>query len=335
MNAAIDDVAKAAGVSTATVSRALRDLPGVRPQTRARVREEARRLGYAPSASASSLASGRTRTIAVLTPWIRRWFHGCVTEGIERTLRGAGFDALLYSFERADSPHRTRLDPIALRRRVDGVLVVGMPVDPDEEEVLNGLGVPVVFVGAGPPHQCTVTIDDGEATRAAMSHLLELGHRTIALVTARGEDQEPWGPPAARQRAYQEALASVGVAFDERLVVPGEFGQAEARERMVDLLRTRPDVTAVFAISDDMAFGVLQAAREVGRDVPQELSVVGIDGHDMSDLVNLTTVHQDAVGQGAAAAGMLLEAIAGGQPQKIVTFPTHLVVRGTTAPPRR
>ena len=333
MNAAIDDVAQAAGVSTATVSRALRDLPGVSESTRARVLEVARGLGYAPSASAASLASGRTRTIGVLTPWIRRWFHGSVTEGIERTLRAEGFDALLYSFERAHEAERNRLDPFVLRRRVDAVLVVGMPVDPTEEAILDGLGVPVVFISAGPPGRVTVRIDDDGAARVAMDHLLGLGHRRIALLTAAGEEQTPWSPPALRQRAYEEALDAAGLVVDRQLQVPGDFGQADARERMAQLLQARPDVTAVFAISDDMAFGVLQAARDVGRSVPGDLSVIGIDGHDMSDLVNLTTVRQDAAELGAAGAALVLEMLTGAPVAEEMIFPVELVVRGTTGPP--
>lgn len=333
MNAAIDDVARAAGVSTATVSRALRDLPGVSASTRTRVLEVARGLGYAPSASASSLASGHTRTIGVLTPWIRRWFHGSVTEGIERTLRAEGFDALLYSFERAHGGERNRLDPFVLRRRVDAVLVVGMPVDPAEEAILDGLGVPVVFVSAGPPGRVTVRIDDDGAARVAMDHLLGLGHRRIALLTAAGEDQTPWSPPALRQRAYEDVLTAAGLAVDPQLEVPGDFGQLDARERIAQLLHDRPDVTAVFAISDDMAFGVLQAARDAGRSVPEDLSVIGIDGHDMSDLVNLTTVQQDAAELGAAAAALVLEMLTGTPVAEEMIFPAELVVRGTTGPP--
>lgn len=333
MNAAIDDVARAAGVSTATVSRALRHLPGVSEATRARVLEAARGLGYAPSASAASLASGRTRTIGVLTPWIRRWFHGSVTEGIERTLRAEGFDALLYSFERADGTGRNRLDPFVLRRRVDGVLVVGMPVDAEEQQVLDGLGVPVVFIGTGPPGRVTVTIDDDGAARLAMAHLLGLGHRKVALLTATGEDQPDWAPPALRQAGYEAALAEAGVAFDPSLVIPADYARAGARERMAELLRTRPEVTAVLAISDDMAFGVLQAARDAGRRVPEDLSVIGIDGHDMSDLVNLTTIAQGAAEQGAAAAALMLEMLTGAPVAEEAVFPVDLVVRGTTGPP--
>lgn len=333
MNAAIDDVARAAGVSTATVSRALRHLPGVSEATRARVLEVARGLGYAPSASASSLASGRTRTIGVLTPWIRRWFHGSVTEGIERTLRAERFDALLYSFERADGVGRNRLDPFVLRRRVDGVLVVGMPLDIEEQAVLDGLAVPVVFIGTGPPGRVTVSIDDDGAARLAVAHLLGLGHSRIVLLTATGEDQPPWAPPALRQRGYQAALAEAGVVFDPSLVVSGDYARAGAREQVADLLRARPEVTAVFAISDDMAFGVLQAARDAGRRVPEDLSVIGIDGHDMADLVNLTTVAQDAADQGAAAAALMLDMLTGAPVADEAVFPVELVVRGTTGPP--
>src|SRR5450756_975189 len=127
MAASINDVARAAGVSTATVSRAVRNLPHVSTETRERVQRIAAEMGYTPTPSAASLASGRTRTIGLLTPWINRWFFANVIEGAERYLRTNGFDVLLDAFDiHRDAPRR-RVDPGVLRRRVDGILVVGLP----------------------------------------------------------------------------------------------------------------------------------------------------------------------------------------------------------------
>ncbi len=198
--AGIDDVAQAAGVSTATVSRALRGLPNVSEATRLRVLAEAARLGYVPTPSASSLATGRTRTIGVLTPWVNRWFFANVIEGAERALRDLGYDVLLYTFDVRRTSSRRRVDPSVLRHRVDGTLVVGLPLDDDEVRSLVGLARPLAFVGSGPAEQVTVRLDDVATGRAATRHLLDLGHRVIGHVTGVPDLVSSWSPPVERAR---------------------------------------------------------------------------------------------------------------------------------------
>ncbi|MBZ2199375.1 LacI family DNA-binding transcriptional regulator [Occultella gossypii] len=329
----IDDVARTAGVSTATVSRALRGLPNVRESTRARVRQVAIELGYAPSASAASLASGRTRTVGLLTPWFRRWFHAAVTEGAERALRADGFDALLYSFELDEEFRRSRVDPFVLRRRVDGVLVVGMTLDADEITTLAGLEVPLVFVGAGPPDRVTVGIDDEAAARVATRHLLDLGHTRIGYLGGAPAERAPWSPPVRRLDGYRSELARAGVEVRPQWLVHGHFGMTGGRTACEALLDAHPEITAVFAASDEMAFGAMQAIRDRGLRVPEDISVIGIDGHDLADLVGLTTVAQDAVEQGAAAAALVLEMLTGTPVGDRLTYPTTLVERSSTAIP--
>ncbi|MCB7135054.1 LacI family DNA-binding transcriptional regulator [Cellulosimicrobium marinum] len=330
--AGIDDVARAAGVSTATVSRALRGLPNVSEPTRRRVAAEAARLGYVPSPSAASLATGRTRTIGLLTPWVNRWFFANVIEGAERALRDVGYDVLLHTFVvRRDEPRR-RVDPNVLRHRVDGTLVVGLPLDDAEVRALVGLDRPLAFVGSGPSDQVTVRLDDVATGRTATRHLLDLGHRVVGHVTGAPDVVSSWSPPAERSLGYALALQEAGVAVDPDLEVNGDFDVAGGRVSATELLRRRPDVTAVFAASDEMAMGVLLAARDLGLRVPQDLSVVGVDGHDLGEVVGLTTVAQDAYGQGSDAAVLLLEMIEGAPVPSSLTYPTELVLRRSTAP---
>jgi LacI family transcriptional regulator, repressor for deo operon, udp, cdd, tsx, nupC, and nupG len=331
----IADVAREAGVSTATVSRALRGLPNVTPATRDRVLKVASELGYVPSPSASSLASGRTRTIGLLTPWVSHWFFANVIEGAERTLRAADFDALLYTFEVTGEGPRRRVDPSVLRRRVDGVLVVGLPLDGPEVADLAALGGPLVFVGSGPPGHITVRLDDEATARTAMEHLIGLGHRRIAHLTGDPADDAAFSPAVGRIAGWRAALEAAGLDAPPELEVHGHFDVRGARTAAARLLTEHPDVTAVFAASDEMAMGVVLAAGDVGRSVPADLSVVGIDGHDLGELVGLTTVAQDATYQGVTAASMLLELIAGGEVPACVTFPTELLVRGSTGPARQ
>lgn len=331
MAAGIEDVARAAGVSTATVSRALRGLPNVSRLTRDRVRAAAAELGYVPSPSAASLASGRTRTIGLLSPWINRWYFANVIEGAERTLRAQGFDVLLHTFDYRSSPG-SRVDADVLRRRVDGVLVVGMPLDDDELAVLLSLGQPLVCIGWGGSGQVTVRLDDHATAVAATRHLIDLGHRRIGHITGAPDDFAPSTPPVLREAGWRAAMAEADVEAGPELEVHGHFHVEGGHASMLVLLEQVPDLTAVFAASDEMAMGVILALRERGRRVPEEISVIGVDGHDLGALVGLTTMAQPAAEQGATAAQLVLDMVGGRPPAGDVVVTTELVLRGSTGP---
>ncbi|WP_199424516.1 LacI family DNA-binding transcriptional regulator [Actinotalea solisilvae] len=332
MAAGIEDVARAAGVSTATVSRALRDLPNVTPSTRDRVRTAAAELGYVASPSAASLASGRTRAIGLISPYVNRWYFSNVIEGAERTLRSQGFDVLLYTFDGRRRDGRPRLDAGVLRRRVDGVLVVGLPLGEDEIGGLLALGHPLVCIGWGGYGQVTVRLDDRATARAATQHLVSLGHRRIAHITGAPDDDAPSSPPVERAAGWRQALADAGIVADPALEAYGHFDVEGGRESMRDLLARVPDVTAVFASSDEMAMGAILALREAGRRVPDDVSVIGVDGHDLGELVGLTTMAQPAAMQGAMAARLVLDMIDGRSPERTTVVGTVLVDRGSTGP---
>lgn len=334
MAGGIEDVARLAGVSKATVSRALRGLPNVSDGTRDRVRSAAAMLGYVASPSASSLASGRTRTIGVLTPWVSRWYFANVIEGAERELRGYGFDALLYTFT-VERRGRQAVDLEVLKRRVDGILVVGLPLGTYEAESLLTLRVPVVFVGSGIEGQPTVRIDDYAAGQTAVRHLLSLGHRRIGHITGMPDEVSAWSPPSGRRRGWQDTLSRAGVPVPPEWLVSGYFDIEGGRESAEALLKQAPEITAIFAASDEMAMGALIAARAAGRRVPEDLSVIGVDGHDAGEVLGLTTIRQAPLTQGEDAARFLLEMIGGAAaPEPGATlYPTELVVRTSTAPP--
>ncbi|MCL2464486.1 MAG: LacI family transcriptional regulator [Micrococcales bacterium] len=343
----ISDVARAAGVSTATVSRALRGLPNVSDATRRRVLSAVADLGYVASPSAASLASGRTRTVGLLTPWVTRWFFSNVIEGAERTLCAHGFDALLSIFRESEldgAGSGLRFDPDALRRRVDGVLVVGMALREPEVAALEALDRPLVFVGPGQRGHVTVGIDDIAAARLATEHLARLGHRRIAHLTGSARDDAPASPAVRRTEGWLRALADLGLEPDPDLLQyvdsasgplhSGHFGLEGGRRSLHQLMDRRPDVTAVFAASDELAMGAMVAAQERGLRVPDDLSVAGVDGHELSGLVGLTTVAQDARRQGAEAAELVLRLAAGETVLGERLHATRLVVRTSTAHPR-
>lgn len=334
MTVGIEDVARAAGVSTATVSRALRDLPNVNAATRDRVREAAAALGYVASPSAASLASGRTRAIGVISPFVNRWFFANIIDATERTLRAHGYDVLLYTFDLRRQGERPRVDPDVLRRRVDGIIVVGLPLEQDELDTLVALGYPLVCVGWGGSDEATVRLDDRATGRDAVQHLIDLGHTRIAHLTGTPDDGHQWSPPVDRAAGWREALTGAGLEVDEQLLERGDFEVEGGRTSVHLLLRRAPDLTAVFAASDEMAMGAVLGLREAGLRVPQDVSVIGVDGHELGELVALTTMVQPVAEQGAAAATLVLDMIAGRTPPQRVIYPTRLLERGSTAPPR-
>jgi LacI family repressor for deo operon, udp, cdd, tsx, nupC, and nupG len=333
----IKDVAREVEMSTATVSRALRDLPGVSDETRARVMEAARRLGYVPSPSAAGLATGQTRTVAVVVPFVTQWFFAAVVQGAEEVLRERGYDLLLYNLA-GDAAARHRVfETNLLSKRVDAVLVLSLKPSPQELERLEHLERPVTVVGADLPGWATVRIDDELAARTAVGHLLELGHRRIGYVGGETVGALDYTAPTARLAGYRDSLAEAGIALDPTLEVDGDFtvtGGMRAGRELLDRPERAQRPSAVFAASDEMAIGVLRVAREIGLRVPEDLSVIGIDDHEMADSFDLTTVAQPVHEQGRVAAQQVLAALADDEwrPEQVV-LPTELVVRRTTAPP--
>jgi LacI family transcriptional regulator, repressor for deo operon, udp, cdd, tsx, nupC, and nupG len=331
--ASIRDVARQANVSTATASRALRGLPSVTADTRARVECAAAELEYVLPFNASSLASGRTNSIGIVAPFMSRWFFGTVITGVERVLREAGLDLVLYGIGDADS--RTRLfEQMPMRRRVDAVIVLCLPLTDGELAALRQLRVPVVFVGTRVPGFSSVRIEDLTASVHAVEYLIELGHERIGLIG--DDDPAPFGftTPGQRTRGYLHALKTAGITALPQWQAAGGFTATGGEAAMNQLLDRDSPPTAVFALSDEMAYGALLALRRRGLSVPEDISLVGFDDHELAAALHLTTVAQPVVEQGGEAARLLLAELRGqsAQPHDVVV-PTELVVRASTGKP--
>lgn len=309
-------------------------MPNVSAKTREHVLSVASEMGYRASPLAAALASGRTHTIGLLTPWVNRWFFSNVIEGAERALREVGYDVLLYSFAVSENGRTPRVDPDVLRRRVDGILVVGLPLEDTEVRSLETLGKPIVFIGSGSSDHPIVGIDDVRLSVEAVRYLLSMGHRNIGHITGTPDDLRRWTPPVDRRQGWLTALEEAGVEADPRWEEFGFFDIDGGKESARTRLERAPELTALFVASDEMAMGALLAARECGIRVPEELSIVGVDGHEISELVGLTTMSQPVVSQGATAAALVLDLIAGRPVDRRVVFDAELVVRGTTGLPR-
>jgi LacI family transcriptional regulator, repressor for deo operon, udp, cdd, tsx, nupC, and nupG len=333
----IDDVARATGVSTATVSRALRGLPNVSETTRTAVRRAADQLGYVASSSASGLASGRTRAMGVVVPSVSRWFYTTVIEGVDSELRAASYDLILFNLGGREGERERVFHRTILRKRTDALLALCLDFTAEEREQLRSTGHPTIVVGGPVRGLRHIGIDERETARAATEYLLSLGHRDI--VHLGGEDEVGLNSlvPAGRQRGYEDALRAAGVPVRPDRRVNGGFALVPARRAMNAFLDACGDdrPTAVFASSDEMAVGTILAAWDHGLSVPDDISVIGIDGHELGESFGLTTMAQDPFEQGALGARMLLGELHGAKPRaRSVRVPVTLLERGSTAPPR-
>lgn len=328
----ISDVARLAGVSKSTASRALSGVGSVSERTRVRVQEVAASIGYVPSTNAVSLATGRTQNIGVVMPYVSRWFFAEILEGIQESLLERGLDLTLYD-AKPGTPGRERIfGDFLARSRFDGLIAVGLEPDDDEIDRLVRIGRPVVSIVGASDATTVVEIDDHHAARRATEHLYTLGHRRIAFLGGHAEGHSAQ-LDNRRLNGYREAMADAGLAENIRhipsdVTLPG--GYAAAVDAIGD---SHSRCTAIVATCDEVAIGAIIAARRLGVQVPADLSVVGIDDHEYAEMFSLTTLRQDPREQGRAAVGLLVDLITGERTDRTtVHMKATLVVRSSTAP---
>ncbi|NQX13172.1 LacI family DNA-binding transcriptional regulator [Microbacteriaceae bacterium VKM Ac-2855] len=305
--AGIEDVARLAGLSTATVSRALSGNGHVSPASRERVRAAAAELGYVVSSNASSLASGRMKNVGVIIPRLGPWFFSSVLEGAEQTLLAHGYDLTLYNLTGGGEARTSVFEEFLPRNRVDAVLAISLELTAAELQSLHALNKPIVGVGGPLPGVRTLSIDDEAVARLATEHLISLGHRRIGMIGGDAASDRDFHIPLRRADGYRAALIEAGLVVDPSLFEAAAFstpGGYEAAKQLLGSPSRRP--TAIVASSDEMAFGALMAARDLGFSVPRDVSIIGIDGHELGDFFGLSTVAQHPRRQGERAVGMLL-----------------------------
>ncbi len=331
--ATIRDVAQRAGVSLATVSRALNGSPLVSEATKQRIVAVAEELDFAPSLSARRLSLGKTQTITVLTSFLTRPQAAERLRGIDAALADSEFDLLIYNVETVEKRNQY-FQTLPLRQRTDGVLVVSLPPSEDDVERLERSGVPIVFIDArentaGLPR---VLGDDVAGGDLATQHLLDLGHERIGFVG--DEFANPFGFTSSRDRfeGYERALARAGLTPADGYVALGAHGRYEARDLSARMLSLDDRPTAIFAASDTQALGVLAAAQDLGLHVPDDLSVIGYDDIEACDFVGLTTVRQHLFESGRQGAQLLIaEIVERAATPPVVVIPPEIVERRTTA----
>ena len=333
MVASIEDVARRAGVSIATVSRALRGLPDVATSTRDRVLTAASELNYVASPFAARLASGRTATVGLVVPFVNRWFFAEVIDTVENALRHAGYDLLLYNLGDADGRSRF-FDVMPMRKRVDGVLIASLVLDDAEFSALTDLSRPVGLLGLEREGFLSACIDDIGSARTAVDHLIGLGHRRIGLIGGDTDDPMAFTPPLHRRDGYRDALQAAGLEIDPALEHLGYFtveGGGKAARYLLSLPE-RP--TAIFAESDEMAYGALREIRRAGLRVPEDVAVIGFDDQPLSELMDLSTIRQPVADQALDITTRLLAVISEDDTDPTrdpaVVLPTELVARAST-----
>jgi DNA-binding LacI/PurR family transcriptional regulator len=331
----IRDVARHAGVSVATASRALNPNGVVNLQTRQRILTVMEELGFTPSPAARRLSLGRTLTVGVVVSFLTRPQAAERLRGVDAVLGDSEFDLVIYNVESVQKRNHY-LDTLAQSQRTDGLLVMSLPPRPEAVDVLTRAPVPVVFIDVHTPsiEAMPRVIGDDEAGGAmAASHLLDLGHREIAFIGDALEDPFGFTSSTDREAGFRRELAASGVNIPADRIGHGAHGRYEARDLARRMLTDDDRPTAIFAASDTQAFGVVAAARDLGLGVPDDLSVIGYDDIEAADYVGLTTIRQQLFESGRRGAEILLTEIEGRSPEPaIAQLEPELVARATTAP---
>lgn len=306
MNIRISDVAKKAGVSIATVSRIINNLEGYSEETRLKVQRTIKDLGFTPNAVARGLVNKKTHTIGVLLPVLSSRFSSQLLHGIESKAHSREHSVIICNTDRNGGRTMECLRILG-EKRVDGIIFASEWLTDEYGAFLEDLNVPVALVSTYSdkwpfPY---VRVDDRQAAIFAVTYLIRKGHRVIGHISGT-EDDKIAGLP--RKEGYRQALADAGIEFDEGLVSYGDFLFESGMTAMAELFRKQPELTAVFAASDEMAVGAMTWLHQQGVSVPEQVSVMGYD--DTQDAVMsypaLTTLHQPIEEMGSRAVELIL-----------------------------
>jgi DNA-binding LacI/PurR family transcriptional regulator len=326
----IVEIAKKAGVSPATVSRALRGMHHVNERTRKRIIDAAQLLDYPirPDLLPRS-ESSRTNTIGVIAPFISRWYFSQALAGIEQALREAGMDLLLYNFAQVEARKRV-FQQTKLVGKVDGLIVISLPPTEKEFDQILDLGIPVSLMGTLNDRCSCVSIDDVNGAEVATQHLIDMGHREIGIMV--GQNAYAYNFEVADQRlsGFKKVLRDNGIEFNPTWQITADFDSHTSELAMDDFLRQKNLPTAIFCESDEMAFGAITAMNKVGIRVPEDISLIGYDDHEYAKLVGLTTIAQPVQFLGQLAASQIMARI--GKPETAIAkmkVPTSLVIRNS------
>lgn len=324
----LSEIAKIAGVSTMTASRALNNQPGVSEEKRAEILRIADDIGYTVNRIAQRLSGGQSRVIGVIAQ-LHSLYTGDLVLGIGSALRSSKYEMLVYSLSDTDSQPPEAIIAL-LRQFVDGIIVI-LPFQADYLSSLSEADLPIVTIDEGPlVNFPKIAADNYQGARLAIQHLAGLGHRRIGFISGNNRLQSAQD----RERAFRDMQAQLGLDEDLDLVVAGNFMQQGGFRAAKQLLELAHPPTAIFAANDISAVGALSAIKDEGLDVPGDMSLVGFDDVAVAHQVYppLTTVKQPTAQMARAAVNTIVAMIAGIEPASpIITLPTELIVRESTS----
>lgn len=331
----IRDIAAHLGVSIATVSRVINGRPDVSPQTRETVLAYIREQGYSTSRIARGLAGGRSGLIGLSLPYVHSAYFGEIAAGASEALAEREARLILNLTEHQHDREVTLLDRL-MHSTTDGALIV-LPAETNAELLgVRDQGYPFVVIDPMMPIDPTLPVvmaAHWHTGRVTTDHLLGLGHRRIGVITG----QPDWVATQDRLAGFQTAMAAAGVAPIPDLIRSGDWEAQSAYQIVGEMLDGPEPPTAIFAFNDNMAAGAMQAARDRGLSIPDDLSVVGVDDIDVAHYLTprLTTVRQPLREMARVASGLLWRLIEGETVEAMrLELSTRLVVRESTAPPR-
>ena len=332
MPATIHNVAQTAGVGVGTVSRVINNRPGVKQATREKVLAVIQQLHYKPDPIARSMISKRTNSLGVIVPFFTRPFFMEVLRGVEAVSARLGHELVLYNVETNAQRDRYFSD-LPIHRKVDGLLIVSLPPDDSVSRRFSDSGMPIVLVDAYSPLLTSLVVNNVEGAYQAVRCLIEHGHRRIGFINGEIEGNFRFNQANDRLIGLHRALGEAGLLFEPELVFISEWNRNGGKLAALHLLSQPNRPTAIFAASDMQAVGVLEAAKELDISVPEHLSVIGFDGIEVSELLELSTVQQPMREMGEVAA-MELVGLIENYPQapELIRFDTQLVERHTTGP---
>lgn len=329
MAVSIKDIARLAGVSHSTVSRALRHSPLIPVTTARRIQRIAKEAGYSASAVARSLVMRRTEAIGIVVTSIADPFNGEVVQGLEEEANRHGYSVILANSQ-ADPEREMKVVRSFRERRVDGIVVASSRVGAHYLPLLKELEAPVVLLNNQHPSEFaySVTIDNRDGGYQATRHLIELGHRRIAYLG----DQFGLQSDTERFAGFKRAMAEAKLLVKRDYVVRGDGKPEKGRERAAELLDRKKPPTAIFCYNDMTALGALEEAAARGLEPGRDLSVVGFDDLFFAGLLKpgLTTIRQPMRKLGRRAMALLLALLRGEEAERTAVIRGELVVRGST-----
>jgi DNA-binding LacI/PurR family transcriptional regulator len=310
MAVTIHDVAREAGVGIGTVSRVVNNRPYVRPATRERVLAAINKLQYKPDPIARSMILKRTGSVGVVVPFFTRFFFMEVLKGVDAALTRLEYELVLYNISNKAQQDRYFAE-LPMLRRVDGLLALSITPDEGDARRFHEIGLPVVLIDAYSPLLTSVVINNVEGAYRAVMYLIEKGHRRIGFINGiiEGNFNRPFNPANDRLIGLHRALGEAGLCFEPELVLEAEWSRQGGRQAALQLLSLSDRPSAIFAASDIQAIGVLEAAKALDIAVPDELSVIGFDGIEMADFLDLTTMVQPMYQIGELGVNKLMEKI--------------------------